>query len=161
MMKVKYVGPSIGVTGVYNGKIYEVNEIDSKGGFLRVIDEDQSDWNYDNDPDWKPGYLYSATAPRPLAVPTQKPGRFFIVEDEDGQLEKAGVLPLPKVGDKEVLGEKEYIEFGLAMCPLVGELIDCVDCMENQDVIDESVPDRFKRKSDWRVICDNCEFRDY
>jgi len=96
MMKVKYIGQNIGVTGLYNGEIYEVSEVDLEAGILRVVDEDQSDWNYDDDPDWKPGYLYSATAPRPVAVREQEPGKFFIVEDEDGQLAKAGVPPLPE-----------------------------------------------------------------
>jgi hypothetical protein len=92
MMRVKYVGKNIGVTGLYGGNTYEVSEIDEVSGALRVVDEDKSNWNYDNEPDWKPGYLYSPTAPRPLCVPEQAPGKFYIVEDdENGSLAKAGV----------------------------------------------------------------------
>ena len=95
-MRVKYVGPNIGVTGLYDGEVYTVSEICPVSGALRVVDEDQSNWNYDNDPDWKPGYLYSPTNPRPTAMPEQSPGTFYIVDDEDGLLAKAGVPPLPE-----------------------------------------------------------------
>ena len=96
MMKVKYIGPNIGVTGLIDGNVYEVSEVDMVIGALRVVGEDQSDWNYDNDQNWKPGYLYSPTKPRPIAIPEQEPGKFFIVEDENNQLKDIGVLPMPQ-----------------------------------------------------------------
>ena len=82
-MKVKYMGPNIGVTGLTNDKVYNVVEVDPLTGALRIIDDDQNDFNFDNDPDWKPGYLYSPTAPRPIGDPQQSPGRFIIIEDDD------------------------------------------------------------------------------
>ena len=47
------------------------------------------------------------------------------------------------------------------LCPLVDVMIDSIDCLENQDVIESSIPDRFKRKDDWKDICEKCPFRDY
>ena len=89
-MKVKYVGPNIGVTGLTDGKIYEVVEVDPLIGALRVIDDDLDDFNFDNDPEWKPGYLYSPTAPGPADDPDQPRGKFLIVEDDErGSLAKA------------------------------------------------------------------------
>lgn len=89
-MKVKYTGQDIGVCGLKNNGIYEVIEVDELTGLLRVVDEDTNDWNYDNDPDWKPGYLYSPISPRPVDKPEQQPGKFTIVEDDErGTLHKA------------------------------------------------------------------------
>jgi hypothetical protein len=34
--------------------------------YARIIDDDETDWNYDNSPDWKPGYLYSPSNSAPL-----------------------------------------------------------------------------------------------
>ena len=48
-----------------------------------------------------------------------------------------------------------------ALCPLVDERIGGFDCMENQTIRDESIPDRFKSKPDWKSICKKCEHRDY
>ena len=36
-----------------------------------------------------------------------------------------------------------------------------VDCMENQEVIESSIPARFKVKPNWKKICEACPFRDY
>ena len=47
------------------------------------------------------------------------------------------------------------------LCPLINEKIDPVDCMENQDVMDEFVPSKFKISPDWRKICENCKYYDY
>jgi len=92
-MKVKYVGKNNGAFGLQNGFIYEVTEVDKTIGAIRVI-TDPNDWNYDDDPDWKAGYLYSVNNPRPLCVPEQEAGNFYIVEDKNGQLTELGVLPL-------------------------------------------------------------------
>ncbi len=96
-MKVKYLGPMTGVTGLYDGGIYEVTAIREFLGsaMLQVVDEDQSDFNYDDDPNWKPGYLYSPTHPK-AACGEYMGGKFYIVEDENGQLAAAGVPPLLK-----------------------------------------------------------------
>lgn len=95
MMKVKYIGPKTGATGLYDGGIYEVSAVCevSGGMMLQVVDEDQSDFNYDDDPNWKPGYLYSPTQPK-AACGEYMGGKFFIVKDENGQLAAAGVPPL-------------------------------------------------------------------
>lgn len=64
------------------------------------------------------------------------------------------------------LGNVEYRpdETGAAVsvkCPLIDDWIAPVDCMENQEVIESSIPARFKVKSDWKKICESCPFRDY
>ena len=46
-------------------------------------------------------------------------------------------------------------------CPLIDNWINLVDCMENRGTADEYIPDRFKRKKDWRHICDSCPFCGY
>lgn len=46
-------------------------------------------------------------------------------------------------------------------CPPVDEWTDPVDCMENQKVIESSIPARFKVKPNWKEICEACPFRDY
>ena len=153
MMKVKYIGSNIGVTGLIDGNVYEVSEVDVVIGALRVIDEDQSNWNYKDDPNWKPGYLYSPTNPRPIAVPEQEPGKFFIVEDENNQLKDIGVLPMPQFG-------KKYSS-PTPFCILIDDYIDCVYCMENQHIIDASVRSEFKQRPNWRDICSTCEYNDF
>lgn len=55
----------------------------------------------------------------------------------------------------------EYPE--AVMCPLVDEMIAADDCIENQDVAagmitDETMPDRFKEKENWREMCKGCEY---
>lgn len=96
-MKVKYIGPDMGATGPRNNGVYEVVEVSKDYKELLVIDECLSDFNYDDDPNWKPGYLYSATAPTLWGSPEHiySGGKFYIVEDENGQLAKAGVPSLP------------------------------------------------------------------
>ena len=49
----------------------------------------------------------------------------------------------------------------MIFCPLVNEKILPVDCMENQDLKDSSVPDKFKTSTDWRKICEKCKYYDY
>ena len=88
-MKVRYIGRNIGVGGLTDGKIYEVVEVDKMTGTLRIIDDDPNDINDLNDPDWKPGYLYSPTEPGPLSS-EETYGRFVVIEDDDiGSLDKA------------------------------------------------------------------------
>ena len=52
------------------------------------------------------------------------------------------------------------------MCPLVEEMIENIDCIENSDAVDglikkSSVPDRFKRKPEWENICRECQWHNY
>lgn len=52
------------------------------------------------------------------------------------------------------------------MCPLVDQDIENIDCIENSDAVDgmitkDSVPRRFKEKSDWEEICKNCKWHGY
>lgn len=78
-MKVKYIGPRIGATGLDSDGIYEVLEVDELTGALRIIDESQEPC----------GYLYSPTKPQALCGKYQG-GQFEIVEDdESGSLHKA------------------------------------------------------------------------
>ena len=63
-------------------------------------------------------------------------------------------------------GNVEYIadESGTAVrvkCPLVDDGIGDIDCMENQGIADAAIPERFKKKPNWKDICEQCPFRDY
>ena len=49
----------------------------------------------------------------------------------------------------------------LVKCPLVDDWIQDIDCMENQEIKETSIPERFKQKTDWKKICQTCPFRDY
>lgn len=44
----------------------------------------------------------------------------------------------------------------LNYCPLTEQNEDIVDCMENMDVKEEFIPARFKAKSNWKKICEDC-----
>lgn len=60
----------------------------------------------------------------------------------------------------------EYIpdENGVAVqvkCPLVDQFIEAIECIENTSVAETSVPDQYKKKPDWKHICQKCPFRDY
>ena len=51
-------------------------------------------------------------------------------------------------------------------CPLVDEMIENSDCIENVDAVDcvlkmDKVPERFKKKADWKGICKNCKWHSY
>lgn len=51
-------------------------------------------------------------------------------------------------------------------CSLVDEMIEDIDCIENRDVVDgmlveSSLPDKYKRKENWREICANCKWHNY
>lgn len=47
------------------------------------------------------------------------------------------------------------------MCPLVERYIDPVDCMENRDIKDESIPAEYKQKEGWKEICRKCKYHNY
>ena len=68
-MKVKYVGPDIGVDGLFNGNIYEVCGVDDLTGYLSIIDESGED------------YLYHPQKPQAIAG-TYNGGYFEIIEDD-------------------------------------------------------------------------------
>lgn len=77
MMKVKYIGPNIGIDGLFDGKEYKVLGVDDLTGMLRIIDESGED------------YLYSPTHPKPIAG-EYGGGKFEIVkDDENGTLKNA------------------------------------------------------------------------
>lgn len=46
-------------------------------------------------------------------------------------------------------------------CPLIDRLISPVDCMENQALKEESIPPKFKKKENWKEICENCKYQEY
>lgn len=51
-------------------------------------------------------------------------------------------------------------------CPLVDAEIEDIDCIENRDVADdmiaeESLPQKYKAKENWKEICLNCEWHNY
>lgn len=76
-MKVKYIGPDIGVDGLFDGNVYQVLEVDELTGALRIVDESGED------------YLYHPQKPRAVAGQYMG-GRFDIVEDDRlGSLAKA------------------------------------------------------------------------
>ena len=52
------------------------------------------------------------------------------------------------------------------MCPLVDENIEPIDCIENSDAIHgiikkETIPERFKKKPNWKEICKKCKWHGY
>ena len=51
-------------------------------------------------------------------------------------------------------------------CPLVDEMVEDIDCIEYVDAVDgvvkmDKVPERFKKKADWKGICKNCKWHSY
>lgn len=64
------------------------------------------------------------------------------------------------LGDVEYRLDKNGIVASVK-CPLVDDWTDPVDCMENQEVIESSIPAQFKVKPNWKKICEACPFRDY
>jgi hypothetical protein len=46
-------------------------------------------------------------------------------------------------------------------CPLVEENIAPFVCMENRDMKEEFIPDKFKKKNNWKSICEKCKYHDY
>lgn len=70
VLKVKYLGPNIGVTMLTNDKIYEVLGIEC--GMLRIRDDD---------PDDETGYLYDLI--NPGTIDGKITGKFIIIEDDE------------------------------------------------------------------------------
>ena len=77
--KVRYIGPNIGIDGLFDNKVYKVVGIDGESGALRIIDESGDD------------YLYSPTKPKLLSE-AYKGGKFVIVEDDINQSLKNAIL---------------------------------------------------------------------
>ena len=46
-------------------------------------------------------------------------------------------------------------------CPLIDEDISPIECMENRDIREELIPDKFKEKKDWKDICSKCKYYEY
>lgn len=45
-------------------------------------------------------------------------------------------------------------------CPLVEENITIDDCMENREIREASIPQKYKQKENWKDICKNCKYHD-
>ena len=57
----------------------------------------------------------------------------------------------------------EYPDF--MQCPLIDEIIHVDDCLENQavanhEIIESSLPERFRKEDNWRDICLQCKYFD-
>ena len=51
-------------------------------------------------------------------------------------------------------------------CPLVDEIIEDIDCIENRDIIDgcfkmSCLPQKYKEKKDFIDVCKNCKWHNY
>ena len=51
-------------------------------------------------------------------------------------------------------------------CPLIDSIIDSGECVENSDVAsslikEQSLPEIYKQKENWREICIKCKYHDY
>ncbi|MBO5371011.1 MAG: hypothetical protein J6B23_10105 [Clostridia bacterium] len=44
------------------------------------------------------------------------------------------------------------------LCPLIDSKITPVDCMENRDLKEESIPSKYKQKENWKKICNECKY---
>lgn len=78
-MKVKYIGPNIGVDGLFDNGIYEVLKVDELTGLLRIVDESGED------------YLYSPKKPKPF-VGEYRGGKFEIIEDDENSTLRKAIL---------------------------------------------------------------------
>jgi len=47
------------------------------------------------------------------------------------------------------------------LCPLVDKLIEVIDCIENRDLAESSVPNEYKKKNNWKEICKKCKYFNY
>lgn len=51
-------------------------------------------------------------------------------------------------------------------CPLVDEIIEDIDCIENRDIIDgffkiSCLPEKYKAKKNFKDICKSCKWHNY
>lgn len=58
------------------------------------------------------------------------------------------------------------IEPDFVKCPLVDAKIENIDCIENAEAVDgiikkNTVPEKFKKKTDWEEICQKCKWHGY
>lgn len=44
--------------------------------------------------------------------------------------------------------------------PLVGDIIEDIDYIENRDIVDGMLK-KYKRKDDWKEICKKCKWHNY
>ena len=49
----------------------------------------------------------------------------------------------------------------MAFCPLIDDYTTPVDCMENRETREETIPTKFKQKPNWEEICKNCKYQNY
>lgn len=52
------------------------------------------------------------------------------------------------------------------ICPLIDEEIEEIECIENRDCIDgiiteNSVPNKYKSKKNWKEICNKCQYHNF
>lgn len=47
------------------------------------------------------------------------------------------------------------------LCPLLDDYTTPVDCMETRDIKEEFIPELFKKKDNWKEICENCKYHEY
>ena len=47
------------------------------------------------------------------------------------------------------------------ICPLVDSEIEIIDCVENRDIKEVCIPEKYKKKENWKDICKNCEYYNY
>ena len=71
-MRIRYLGPNIGVDGLIDGHVYDVVRVDELTGYLSIIDESSED------------YLYHPKCPQAIAG-EYKGGRFEIIEDDENR----------------------------------------------------------------------------
>lgn len=51
-------------------------------------------------------------------------------------------------------------------CPLVDRKIEDIDCIENREIVDgnlieECMPECYKKKENWKDICKKCKWHNY
>lgn len=52
------------------------------------------------------------------------------------------------------------------LCPLIDDYIEDIECLENRAVVDrelieKSMPEKYKKKRAWRGVCANCQWHNY
>ena len=57
--------------------------------------------------------------------------------------------------------ENRYYNEEKVFCPLIDDYTTPVDCMENREIKEESIPEKFKQKTNWREICKNCKYQGF